>query len=224
MTHFAVDGHIDTTNEQKERAKRDTYRSRGKSLVNKGQDIENLNECEVNVDVIPTWENEKRCTYTLEGYNDAKRKADGRSFDSEWSQNEPATSTSTMPRTPDKKSRKQKTSVANTSTIDPETCQICKVKYKSPEDIETDSHQVNCGSKKGSNWWVHTICANIHYRNNDEGEKKLDAWASKHFYCKKHMLKAEKIGWDNELNREVQMGKTSKKSHSILKLKKKIKK
>ena len=36
-------------------------------------------------------------------YNkDAKRKADGRSFDSEWLQNKPATSTPIMHRTPDK--------------------------------------------------------------------------------------------------------------------------
>ena len=221
MTHFTADGHIDTTNERKGRAKRDTYRSRGKSLVNKGQEIENLTKCEVNVDVIPTWENGKRWTYTSEGYVHAKRKADGRSFDSEWSQNEPATSTPIVHRTPDKKSGTRKASVSNTSTIDPETCQICKVKYESPEDIETDSHWVNCGSKKGCTWWVHTICANIYYPNNDEGEKKLDAWASKHFYCKKHMPKAEKIGWDKEMNREVKLGETSKKSRSILKLKKK---
>ena len=158
MTHFTTDGHIDTTNERKGRAKRDTYRSRGN-------------------------------------------------------------------RTPDKKSGTRKASVSNTSTIDPETCQICKVKYESPEDIETDSHWVNCGSKKGCTWWVHTICANIYYPNNDEGEKKLDAWASKHFYCKKHMPKAEKIGSDKELNREVKLGETSKKVAQYFKIKeKKIKK
>ena len=84
MVHFTADGHIDTTNEGKGRAKRDTYRSRGKSLVNKGQKIENLKKCEVNVDIIPTWENAKRWTYTSEGYNDAKRKAGDRNFDSEW--------------------------------------------------------------------------------------------------------------------------------------------
>ena len=116
----------------------------------------------MNVDVIPTWENAKRWTYTSEGYNDAKRKAGDRSFDSEWSQNEPATSTPIMHKTPDKKSNTRKTSVANTSTIDPETCQICKVKYKPPEDIEADSHWVNCGSKKGCTCWIHIICANIH--------------------------------------------------------------
>ena len=38
------------------------------------------------------------------------------------------------------------------------------------------------------------------------------------------MPKAEKIGWDKELNREVKLGETSKKSRSILKLKKKNKK
>ena len=126
-----------------------------------------------------------------------------------------------MHRTPDKKSSKRKTSVANSSTIDSETCQICKVKYESPEDIETNSCWVNCGSKRGCNQWVHTICAYIYYPNNDEGEKKLDTLASKDFYCKKHMPKAKKIGWDKDLNREVQMGETSKKSRSILKFKKK---
>ena len=119
-----------------------------------------------------------------------------------------------------KKSSTWKT-VANTSTIDPETCQICRVAYELPEDIEIDNHWVNCGSKTGCNWWVHTICANIHYPNNDEGETKIDAWASKHFYCIKHMPKAEKIGWDKELNREVQLVETSKKSRVILKFQRK---
>ena len=151
MTHFNADGHIETTNERKGRAKRDTYRSRGKSLVKKEQEIENLTKCEVNVDTIPTGENGKRWKYTSERYKDAKRKADGRSFDSELLHNEPATSTPIMHRTPDKKSSKRKTSVANSSTIDSETCQICKVKYESPEDIETNSYWVNCGSKKGCN-------------------------------------------------------------------------
>ena len=132
MTHFPSDGHIDTRNERKGREKCDTYRSRGKSLVKKEQEIENLTRCEVNVDIIPTRENEKSWKYTSEGYKDAKRKADGRIFDSELLQNEPATSTPIMHITPDKKSSKRKTSVANSSTIDSETCQICKVKYESP--------------------------------------------------------------------------------------------
>ena len=120
-------------------------------MVKKEQEIENLTKCEVNVDIIPTGENRKRWKYTSEGYKDAKRKADGRSFDSELLQNKPATSTPIMHITPDKKSSKRETSVANSSTIDSETCQICKVKYESPEDIETNSYWVNCGSKKGCN-------------------------------------------------------------------------
>lgn len=51
--------------------------------------------------------------------------------------------------------------------------------------------------------------------------KKLDAWTSTLSLQKKHMPKAEKIVWDRELNREVQLGETSKMSRSILKLKKK---
>lgn len=52
--------------------------------------------------------------------------------------------------------------------------------------------------------------------------KKLDAWTSTlSLQKKKHMPKAEKIVWDRELNREVQLGETSKMSRSILKLKKK---
>lgn len=94
------------------------------------------------------------------------------------------------------------------------------MKYESPEDIEADSHWVNSGSKKGCTWWVLTSCANIHYPNNDEWEK-LDAWTSTLSLQKKHMPKAEKIVWDRELNREVQLGETSKMSRSILKLKKK---
>ena len=46
--------YIDTTNARKGWEKRDTYKSCGKSLVNKGKEIENLTKCEVNVDLIPT--------------------------------------------------------------------------------------------------------------------------------------------------------------------------
>ena len=67
MMHFTADRHIDTTNKRKGRAKRDIYRSRDKSLVKKEQEIENLTKCEVNVEIIPTWENGKRWKYTSEG-------------------------------------------------------------------------------------------------------------------------------------------------------------
>ena len=95
------------------------------------------------------------------------------------------------------------------------------MKYESPEEIETDSHWVNSGSKKGCTWWVHTNCANIHYPNNDEWEKIRCMDINTFIAKKKHMPKAEKIVWDRELNREVQLGETSKMSRSILKLKKK---
>lgn len=95
------------------------------------------------------------------------------------------------------------------------------MKYESPEEIETGSHWVNSGSKKGCTWWVHTNCANIHYPNNDEWEKIRCMDINTFIAKKKHMPKAEKIVWDRELNREVQLGETSKMSRSILKLKKK---
>lgn len=44
MTHFTADGHIVTKNVQKGQAKRDTYGPCGKSLVNKGQEIKNLDK------------------------------------------------------------------------------------------------------------------------------------------------------------------------------------
>ena len=55
MTHFSADGHINIANEQKRQTKPDTRRSCGKSLVSKGEEIKT--RCEVNFDVIPTWEN-----------------------------------------------------------------------------------------------------------------------------------------------------------------------
>ena len=69
------------------------------------------------------------------------------------------------------------------------------------EDVATDSAWIN--SKRSCNWWVHTCCVGIHYENTEKGEKKLDDWAKHHYYCQKHIPKAQAVGWDKIQQKEV---------------------
>ena len=87
-----------------------------------------------------------------------------------------------------------------------EFCGRCKIRYQSEEDIESDSHWLNCS--RGCNWWVYSRCGDIHYENSDTGEKGLDKWAKDHYcFCTKHMPRAEPVGWDAEKEEEVLLEK-----------------
>ena len=44
-----------TANWYRQYSKRDAYRLRGKSQVSKGKEIQNITDCEVFIDVVPTW-------------------------------------------------------------------------------------------------------------------------------------------------------------------------
>ena len=57
--------------------------------------------------------------------------------------------------------------------------------------------------KRSCNWWVHARCVGIHYENTEKGEKKLDDWAKHHYYCQKHIPKAQAVGWDKIQQKEV---------------------
>lgn len=182
------------------------------------------------MDVIPTWPNGKRWKFISDGYEAAKKNWDGSICGLNQTQ-EPTTSSSTpiMFRTPERRAPSNAPSTSslsvpsNVSVIDPEICQICKVKHLSPEDIESDSHWVNCQKENGCDYWVHTLCNNIYFPNNVEGEKELDKWAPKHFFCRKHQPKAQKVGWDPVQKKDVVVGEKGL-SKKILKLKKKQKK
>ena len=47
-----------------------------------------------------------------------------------------------------KKSIKNTNESSSSSVLDPEACQICKHRYESPEDIDTDSHGLTGGIRK----------------------------------------------------------------------------
>ena len=57
MTHFTDKGQFDTNNKRQGKSKRDAYRVRGKLLVSKGKKIKNITDCEVSINVVPTWKN-----------------------------------------------------------------------------------------------------------------------------------------------------------------------
>ena len=74
--------------------------------------------------------------------------------------------------------QKRKRAVLDSSPSS-EFCGVCKVRYQSEEDIESDSHWLNCS--KGCDWWVHSRYVGIHYENSDTCEKGLDKWAKDHY-------------------------------------------
>ena len=98
--------------------------------------------------------------------------------------------------------------------------------YESPEDIETDTHWVNCGSKEGCNWWVHTILQTSIFPTMAKVKKNNRCMGNKALLLQKTHAQGRKICWNKELNKKsiLQLGETGKMSCSILKLKKKIKK
>ena len=51
----------------------------------------------------------------------------------------------------------------------------------------------------------------IHYDNSDIGEKGLDKWAKDHYFCAKHMPRAEPVGWAAEKEEEVLLEKKVRK-------------
>ena len=137
---------------------------REKSLVSKGKEIQNITDCEVFIDVVTTWKNGKRWIYKSPGYQEAFERGDDTSlttsldssvrllnylslwlvtchllFQKLLASNPPSSSSPAIHET-QKKSIQNPNESSRSSGLDPEICQICKVKYKSPEDIETDSH------------------------------------------------------------------------------------
>ena len=77
---FSGEGRIDTDNKRQGKSKRDAYRVRGKSLVSKGKEIQNITDCEVFIDVVPTWKNGKRWIYKSPGYQETFERGDDTSL------------------------------------------------------------------------------------------------------------------------------------------------
>ena len=80
MIHFTDEGRMDTDNKRQFKSKRDAYRVRGKSLVSKGKEIQNITDCEVFTDVAPTWKNGKRWIYKSPGYQETFERGDDTSL------------------------------------------------------------------------------------------------------------------------------------------------
>ena len=186
-------GKIDTETRRSGRSKRDTYRTRAMHLVQKGKEINNITGCNVFIDVVPDWPRGKRWYFKSQYYQDLHQSANN-------STNTESAAEVTPVFTPQKKKR-----AVFDSTSSSEFCGVCKVRYQSEEDIESDSHWLNCS--KGCDWWVHSRCVGIHYDNSDIAEKGLDKWAKDHYFCAKHMPRAEPVGWDAEKEEEVLLEK-----------------
>ena len=183
-------GKIDKETRCSGQSKRDTCRTCAMHLVQKGKEINNITGCNVFIDVVPDWLRGKRWYFKSQYYKDLHQ-----------SVNDSTNTDSTV--TPQKKKR-----AMFDSTLSSEFFGICKVRYHSEEGIESDSHWLNCS--KGCNWWVHSRCVGIHYDNSDIGEKGLDKWAKDHYFCAKHMPRAEPAGWDAEKEDEVLLEKKGK--------------
>ena len=75
MIHFTDEGRMDTDNKRQFKSKRDAYRVRGKSL-----EIQNITDCEVFIDMVPTWKNGKRWIYKSPGYQETFERGDDTSL------------------------------------------------------------------------------------------------------------------------------------------------
>ena len=119
-----------------------------------------------------------------------------------------------------KKARKQpgETSARSKGVLyDPNICQICRLRYESEANIETDSPWINCGSKS-CKWWVHSRCLGIYYENSDNGERRLGKWIESNCFCRQHFPNVAGIGWDKDKNEEVVI-KTKKSLKAAIKKK-----
>ena len=146
------------------------------------------------IDVLPDWPRGKRWYFKSEYYKDLHQQSVNDSTNVE-----PAAEVTPVV-TPQKKKR-----AMFDSTSSSEFCSVCKVRYQSEEDIESDSHWLNCS--KDCDWWVHFRFVGIHYHNSDIGGKGLDKWAKDHYFCAKHMPRAEPVGWNTEKEEEVLLEK-----------------
>ena len=155
-------GKIDTETRRSGRSKRDTYRTRTMYLVQKGKEINNITGCNVLVDVVPDWPRGKRWFCKSQHYQDSHQSVNNESINTE----------SAAEVTPVFTPQKQKRAVFDSSSSS-EFCGICKVRYQTEEDIESDSHWLNCS--KGCSWWVHFRCVGIHYENSIQARK---VWTS----------------------------------------------
>ena len=45
----------------------------------------------------------------------------------------------------------------------------------------------------------------IHYKKSNHSKGKLDQWAHKHYFCRKHLLKAQTTGWNKNLDKVLVM-------------------
>ena len=156
------------------------------------KEISNITGCNVFIDVVPDWPRGKRWYFKSQYYQDLYQSVNG-------STNTGSAAEVTPVFTPQKKKR-----AVFDSTSSSELYGICKVRYQSEEDIESDSHWLNYS--KGCDWWVHSWCLGIHY-NSDIGEKGLDKWAKDHHFFAKYMPRDEPVGWDTEKEEEVLLEK-----------------
>ena len=130
MIHFTDEGWIDTDNKRQGKSKRDAYRVKGKSLVSKGKEIQNITDCEVFIDVVPTWKNEKRWIYKSTEYQETFERRDDTSLttsleSSVITASNPPSSSPAIHETPKKSIQNPNESSSSSSGLDPETCQIC---------------------------------------------------------------------------------------------------
>ena len=131
MIHFTDEGRIDIDNKRQDKSKRDAYRVGGKSLVSKGKEIQNITDCDVFIDVVPTWKNGKMWIYKSPGYQQTFERGDDTSLTTSLdssvitASNPPSSSSPAIHETPKKSIQNPNESSSSSSGLDPETCQIC---------------------------------------------------------------------------------------------------
>ena len=124
------------------------------SWVKKAKEIEQTTECVVDLEILPTWAHGISRQYKSEKFEATKNSSNGTSKDPilDFEVNH-LLKESSYHETPKKKLKTD----ASTRITDFNICQLCKIVFKSKEDIATDSPWIKC-SRKSCSWWVHTRC------------------------------------------------------------------
>ena len=123
----------------------------------------------MSLEVLPTWTKGVPCYFKSNNFNQVLRSNNNNTQDSIPDFN---VSSSSVHATPSKKARSDN----DTTDIDKDICSKCHIRYTTEEDVATNSAWINC--KRSCNWWVHTCCVWIHYKNTEKGEKK-NRWLGK---------------------------------------------
>ncbi len=184
--HFTQEGHI-STEERSGKDRSDTYYKRSRGLLQAAEALHKITRAHVKVETIPTWPHGVRREYSSPGYPlpnievvDGDLSLPSFVDLAAAANNIPTTMASTPVR------EDESDNVANRPASDSgNVCHTCGIQFDTEADKKLKSPWMGC-ARKGCPFWVHATCANIFYKDTEQGFRALGKWAEEHFFCRKH--------------------------------------